>query len=149
MKSYLCTNILWDTDDDQDILDGLPKSVLFFDVKFEEEDAFSAEDYLRDALSDEVGFCHFGFDFNKVENPCFGDAERIVIPKGMTETKLYDGAACPKCGGKDIVAGNQENHDVKEIAQNVSCENCGSSWVEFYKLTGYDFLESPEESTEG
>ena len=43
-------NIKWDTDGDKEVFDSLPQ----------EEEEFL--DDVSDWLSDEYGFCHFGFD---------------------------------------------------------------------------------------
>jgi hypothetical protein len=53
MKTYKCTDIQWDTDEDQEIFDSLPQ-----ELTFQVED----EDELSDLISDEAGFCHFGFN---------------------------------------------------------------------------------------
>jgi hypothetical protein len=53
MKTYKITNIQWDTDEDREQFDALPQE-LTFQVK--------DEDDLVDLISDETGFCHFGFN---------------------------------------------------------------------------------------
>jgi hypothetical protein len=53
MKTFKCTNIQWDTDEDQEIFDSLPQ-----ELTFQVED----DDDLSDLISDETGFCHFGFN---------------------------------------------------------------------------------------
>jgi hypothetical protein len=59
MKTYKCTHIQWDTDEDQEIFDSLPQ-----ELTFQVED----EDELSDLISDETGFCHFGFNAHLVKN---------------------------------------------------------------------------------
>ena len=59
--AYICTNIEWDTDGDTDILDTLPQRIVIevpVDLTGDE-----IEDHLSDTLSDETGWCHYGFDF--------------------------------------------------------------------------------------
>ena len=53
----LATNIKWDTDGDIEILDDLPTEV---EIPYDME-----EDEICDYLSDEYGYCVFGFDVEK------------------------------------------------------------------------------------
>lgn len=54
-------DIKWDVDYPED-LDNLPKEVLVpEDVYLEAEDQEEALDIVSDWLSDEYGFCHYGF----------------------------------------------------------------------------------------
>ena len=53
----LATNIKWDTDGDIEILDDLPTEV---EIPYDME-----EDEICDYLSDEYGYCVFGFDIEK------------------------------------------------------------------------------------
>ena len=49
------TNIKWDTDGDMEVLKQLPKEMeIPKDITNEEE--------ISDYLSDETGFCHYGFE---------------------------------------------------------------------------------------
>ena len=60
---YVCTNIQWDTDGDDMILSELPKSITVevpVDVTLNEDELM---DFLSDLLSDETGWCHYGFDY--------------------------------------------------------------------------------------
>lgn len=63
--NYVCSKIEWDTDGDRNLLNELPKTMTIAvpnDITdYQDDDAVS--DYLSDKLSDETGFCHFGFDF--------------------------------------------------------------------------------------
>lgn len=56
-------NIMWDTDGDRKVLKDLPTEIeipedLAADYKNGDPDA---EENISDYLSDETGFCHFGF----------------------------------------------------------------------------------------
>ena len=53
-------NIKWDTDGDIDVLDELPNEVEIPDYLITDEDDLL--DDISDWLSDEYGFCHFGFE---------------------------------------------------------------------------------------
>lgn len=47
-------NIKWDTDEDMKLLKELPKEIeIPEDMEYDE---------ISDYLSDQIGFCHFGFD---------------------------------------------------------------------------------------
>ena len=57
-------NIKWDTDGDKKVLAHLPKEVEIpkdmSQSNFDDQDEWL--DAIADWLSDEYGFCHFGFD---------------------------------------------------------------------------------------
>lgn len=56
-----CIEIQWDTDGDKRLLKKLPKNVtLTIDDYFEGDDL---DDVIADMLSDEYGFCLFGFNY--------------------------------------------------------------------------------------
>ena len=56
-----CYEIKWDVDDLEDI-DNLPDKVLVPEsVYIEAEDKEEALDIVSDWLSDEYGYCHYGF----------------------------------------------------------------------------------------
>lgn len=48
------TNIIWDTDGDQDILESLPTEI-------EIPDDMTDEEEISDYISDVTGYCHMGF----------------------------------------------------------------------------------------
>ena len=77
MKKYIAYNIKWDTDDDKELFNTLPTEVEIPKEIWEEYEDTEDEDILSDYLSDEIGFCMFGFDLkiindekeeNKMEN---------------------------------------------------------------------------------
>lgn len=49
------TNIKWDTDGDMELLKQLPVEMVISENMIDEEE-------ISDYLSDETGFCHYGFD---------------------------------------------------------------------------------------
>lgn len=51
-------NIKWDTDGDMTLLENLPKEI---EIPEDIED----EDEISDYLTDETGFCHFGFEIEE------------------------------------------------------------------------------------
>lgn len=61
---YKAVNIKWDTDGDTEILDGLPKEMELPDKlqKLCDIDMEDAMEEISDWLSDETGFCHYGFE---------------------------------------------------------------------------------------
>lgn len=72
-------NIKWDIDGDKDVYNELPTELIVPD-EFEEmykEDEEYALDEISDWLSDETGFCHAGFEIEK------------VITKESVENDLY------------------------------------------------------------
>ncbi|MEY8422099.1 hypothetical protein AALB52_05010 [Lachnospiraceae bacterium 38-14] len=48
-------NIKWDTDGDMEVLNQLP-------TEMEIPEGITDEEKISDYLSDETGFCHYGFD---------------------------------------------------------------------------------------
>ena len=58
-------NIKWDTDENMEALDELPTEVEIPDNLLEGYDGTNFDTYypdISDWLSDEFGFCHFGFE---------------------------------------------------------------------------------------
>ena len=47
-------DIQWDTDHDKELFDSLPSEIAI-------PDNISDDDEISDYISDETGFCHFGF----------------------------------------------------------------------------------------
>lgn len=62
MRTYLITNIHYDTDGEE--ID-LPKSLTIVVPDDIEEDELG--DYLSDEVSNETGYCHYGFTIEKIE----------------------------------------------------------------------------------
>lgn len=61
-----CYNIRWDTDEDSHIFKTLPQEVLY-EGYICEEDRNEIDEILSDYLSDNWGFCHYGFNFEVLE----------------------------------------------------------------------------------
>lgn len=60
--NFRAFNIKWDTDGENV---DLPQEIF---IKVSKENAESAEDLIADAISDETGFCHFGFDYELIND---------------------------------------------------------------------------------
>ena len=73
-------NIKWDTDGDKEVLNKLPTEMVIPDELEEiyKKDKEYALEEISDWLSDETGFCHYGFEIKK------------VITKESVENDLYD-----------------------------------------------------------
>ncbi len=73
-------NIKWDTDGDMEVFNDLPTEMIIPDEleKLYKEDSEYAFEEISDYLSDEIGFCHAGFEIEK------------VITKESVENELYD-----------------------------------------------------------
>lgn len=56
------SDILWDTTDNESSSDFLETSMVKEIVV--DDDIFDFDEYLSDYLSDEVGFCHYGFNYS-------------------------------------------------------------------------------------
>lgn len=70
------------------------------------------------------------------------DIEEYEKQKPITqaEYRKNSGCICPVCRGKDVT-GESPEVDGSAIWANVSCEDCGAYWTDYYKLAGYDNLE--------
>ena len=53
------------------------------------------------------------------------------------------GQCCPVCRSKQIT-GHSIEIDTDCASQEITCNNCGSSWNDVYKLIGYSDLETEE-----
>ena len=73
-------NIKWDTDGDMEVFNELPTEMIITDELEEmyKKDREYALEEISDWLSDETGFCHAGFEIEK------------VITKESVENNLYD-----------------------------------------------------------
>ncbi len=61
-KKYLVTDIEWDTDGEEV---DLPEELTITIPEDEELEEDEVEGYISDKISDETGFCHFGFNFTE------------------------------------------------------------------------------------
>lgn len=73
-------NIKWDTDGDKEVFNELPTEMIVPDELEEmyKKDKEYALEEISDWLSDETGFCHAGFELEK------------MITKESVENELYD-----------------------------------------------------------
>lgn len=73
-------NIKWDTDGDKEVFNELPTEIIVPDELEEmyKKDKEYALEEISDWLSDETGFCHAGFELEK------------MITKESVENELYD-----------------------------------------------------------
>lgn len=73
-------NIKWDTDGDMEVFNELPTEIIIPDELEEmyKKDKEYALEEISDWLSDDTGFCHAGFEIEK------------VITKEFVEDDLYD-----------------------------------------------------------
>lgn len=73
-------NIKWDTDGDKEVLNKLPTEMIIpneLEEMYKKDREYALEE-ISDWLSDETGFCHTGFEVEK------------VIIKELVENDLYD-----------------------------------------------------------
>ena len=73
-------NIKWDIDGDMEVLNNLPTEMIIpneLEEIYKEDREYALEE-ISDWLSDETGFCHDGFEIEK------------VITKESVENELYD-----------------------------------------------------------
>ena len=105
------TNIMWDTDEDTEALENLPKEVQLPD-KFTKEDAEEISDW----LSDTYEFCHSGFsiceDMDTDENTLLWDILRkhkghkvSIVSYGDNDAPANIALECEDCGEVILDAG--------------------------------------------
>lgn len=73
-------NIKWDTDGDMEVFDELPTEMIIpneLEELYKKDREYALEE-ISDWISDEIGFCHAGFEIEK------------VITKESVENDLYD-----------------------------------------------------------
>lgn len=73
-------NIKWDTDGDKNVFNELPTEMIIpneLEELYKKDKEYALEE-ISDLLSDETGFCHAGFEIEK------------VITKESVENELYD-----------------------------------------------------------
>lgn len=73
-------NIKWDTDGDMEVFNELPTEMFIpdeLDEMYKKDREYALEE-ISDWLSDETGFCHAGFEIEK------------IITKESVENELYD-----------------------------------------------------------
>lgn len=61
-------NVDWDVDGNQSLEELGLETDFVEEVNIEDIDEDELDDYLSDWLSDEYGFCHFGFDYEVLES---------------------------------------------------------------------------------
>lgn len=72
-------NIKWDTDGDEEVLQDLPTEMIipeWLEEEYDLDDPYNEE--ISDWLSEEIGFCHYGFEIVK------------EVTKESVEEELYD-----------------------------------------------------------
>lgn len=57
-------NIDWDTDGDKEQFDILPQEVIMELEVTDDADEDEVCDYIEEKLSDDYGYCHFGFEYD-------------------------------------------------------------------------------------
>ena len=107
MKKYIAYNIEWDTDNDKAIFNQLPKEIEIPEEVWKEYEEYEDEDILSDYLSDDTGFCLFGFDLKVVD----GEKEEKITNKIYNTMEI--GNTFHNNNGKDyIILAFDKNADV-------------------------------------
>lgn len=61
--------------------------------------------------------------------------------KTSKEYAALHGSHCPVCNSYNIRAGGAMGQDDAIVWQTAECHECGSTWVDQYRLIGYSDLE--------
>ena len=67
--------------------------------------------------------------------------DAITPDDAQREYVVTGGVQCPHCDSKNIEGGSLD-FDAGVATQNMFCYECGTSWVDEYRLTGYSGLET-------
>ena len=70
------------------------------------------------------------------------DEEYPVIDKQQENYVARDGQFCPNCGGNNIQANVGIEADGLSAWGRVGCSDCESTWMDQYRLVGFDNLEA-------
>lgn len=62
----------------------------------------------------------------------------------MFELSVRPNTRCPHCKSDDDVEGGSWDCDAREARQESSCNTCGATWNDTYRLVGHSDLEVPE-----
>lgn len=68
-RIFYAQNIDWDTDGDAQIKNELPKNlriVVTSEDVSDLNDMFEIDEYISDYISDEIGYCHYGYNLKEV-----------------------------------------------------------------------------------
>lgn len=119
MKRFKCYFIEWDADADVKLPSTMYVEVSEEDIKEYNlfQDRMALADFLSDAITEESGFCHKGFNYDLISN---------------------ESGKCPYCDSEDIEYGIFELEG-EEGYYNVTCNKCKNSSKEWYKMT---FIET-------
>ena len=89
-------NVKWDCDNDDPKEMDLPEE---FEIEVYHDEDFDLDDEVSDAISDEYGYCHYGFDYDIINND-EKLSEDILLPK-ETEDETYNASKKLKNEEKD------------------------------------------------
>lgn len=59
-----------------------------------------------------------------------------------------EGGICPICEGNDLYCGSVDIEG-RRAFQEITCQNCGTNWLDVYELGGYSMVASREHLAEG
>lgn len=96
--------------------------------KFVESDSFSSMHCAGQSLT--------SFTVESAANVIVSDESNVE------EIPAYTGNKCPHCGSLEITVSTTEV-DGMSAWQEVSCDDCHSTWQDIYNLAGYDNLKTP------
>ena len=54
----------------------------------------------------------------------------------------YDGSKCPACNSESINGDEIEPEGASTAWRNCDCNDCGATWTEILKVTGFDNLST-------
>lgn len=111
-SKLIVTNIKWDTDG-EDI--DLPKEMeVELPEYIDETDEDEVDEYVSDYISDETGFCHYGFDIKEVKT------EAVMTPNKVSVYQIQETANCSYLFmGYDFAVenGGPDMNDYEKVAE--------------------------------
>ena len=121
-------NIKWDTDGDMEVFNELPTEMIIPDELEEmyKKDKEYALEEISDWLSDEIGFCHDGFEIEK------------EITKESIENDLYD--LCENLNNKNIKFGLSNVFVNKGVENTKIIEWCNKNNWNVYTFDKFTYM---------
>lgn len=113
---------------------------IYVDELMEDETLFEDAKYQRDSINAIKEFIALWAD-NKV-------TVSVPLPTLMPalfdiSTEQYNPVRCPHCNSENITAYDYD-FDIRSVVNNIRCDDCESTWDEYFELAGVMNLEINE-----
>lgn len=114
-------NIEWDTDGDKELFESLPQNITMGIRVPRDWDEDEMDDYIGGKLSDEHGFCHFGYEYDII-------AEDGV---GKFNVEMSEGKTCCESCPFHVWSNSRQDYDCLHEIPPFECEKYDISTLRF------------------